>query len=88
MPGDPFLLGNPLPLTASDSATRLDSDGHGYSYDLQDMAAFLRDYDRLRRFWNACYPHHMHDFSYEALLGVVVGRRTVGADSDARSRAA
>ncbi len=48
---------------------QLFGNGHGYSYDLQDMAAFWRDYDRLMRFWNARYPHRVHDFSYEALLG-------------------
>jgi len=47
---------------------QLFGEGHGYSYDLQDMAAFWRDYDRLMRFWNAHYPHRVHDFAYEALL--------------------
>ncbi|MEP7042255.1 MAG: sulfotransferase [Dokdonella sp.] len=47
---------------------QLFGNGHGYSYDLQDMAAFWRDYDRLMRFWNARYPHRVHDFGYEALL--------------------
>ncbi|MEO7063940.1 MAG: sulfotransferase [Dokdonella sp.] len=42
--------------------------GHAYSYDLADMAAYWRDYDRLMRFWRERHPQQLHDFGYEALL--------------------
>ncbi|HEY0180573.1 MAG TPA: sulfotransferase [Dokdonella sp.] len=45
------------------------ADGHAYSYDIAEMAAYWRDYDRLTRFWHAHFPHRVHDFGYEALLG-------------------
>ncbi|HEV7492074.1 MAG TPA: sulfotransferase, partial [Rhodanobacteraceae bacterium] len=44
--------------------------GHGqsYSYDLGELAAYWRDYDRTMRFWHARYPHRMHDVVYEDLI--------------------
>jgi len=39
-----------------------------YAYDLAELAAYWRDYDRLCRFWAARDPEHVHAQSYEALL--------------------
>jgi len=70
LPGAHFINVRRDPVETCLSCFRqLFGNGHAYSYDLQDMAAFWRDYDRLMRFWNARYPHRVHDFGYEALLG-------------------
>ncbi len=42
--------------------------GQGFAYDMFDMGAYWRDYDRLMRFWHARYPHRIHDLVYEDLL--------------------
>ena len=42
--------------------------GQSYSYDLGELASYWRDYDRLMRFWNARYPHRVHDVVYENLV--------------------
>ncbi|HKE49148.1 MAG TPA: sulfotransferase [Rhodanobacteraceae bacterium] len=42
--------------------------GQAFTYDLQDLAAYWRDYDRLMRFWNARYPHAVRDQVYEKLV--------------------
>jgi len=39
-----------------------------YAYDLGELAAYWRDYDRLARFWVERYPSHVRAQSYEALL--------------------
>jgi hypothetical protein len=39
-----------------------------YAYDLGELAAYWRDYDRLARFWVERYPSHVRSQSYEALL--------------------
>jgi tetratricopeptide (TPR) repeat protein len=44
------------------------TNGQAFTYDLQDLAAYWRDYDRLMRFWNARYPHAVRDQVYEKLL--------------------
>ena len=43
---------------------------HGvhYSYDLDEMAAHYRDYERLSAFWLARHPQHVLDFPYETLV--------------------
>lgn len=43
---------------------------HGihFSYDLDEMADHYRDYQRLSDYWQARYPGHVLDFSYDALL--------------------
>jgi hypothetical protein len=38
-----------------------------FAYDLDDIVAFWRDYDRLMRTWKALYPERIHEQSYEAL---------------------
>ena len=44
------------------------TNGQAFTYDLSDLAAYWRDYDRLMRFWNARYPHAVRDQVYEKLL--------------------
>ena len=39
-----------------------------FSYDLDDIAAYWRDYDRTCRHWQALYPQRLRVQSYEALL--------------------
>ena len=51
--------------------------GQSFTYDLSDLAAYWRDYDRLMRFWNARFPHAVRDQVYEKLL----------ADPEAETRA-
>jgi len=38
------------------------------AYDLGELAAYWRDYDRLARFWVERHPSHVRAQSYEALL--------------------
>lgn len=42
--------------------------GHGYAYDLTELAAYWTDYDRMMRFWIARYPHRVLDVVHEQLL--------------------
>jgi tetratricopeptide (TPR) repeat protein len=44
------------------------TNGQAFTYDLSDLAAYWRDYDRMMRFWNARYPHAVRDQVYEKLL--------------------
>jgi tetratricopeptide (TPR) repeat protein len=41
--------------------------GHDYSYDLVEMAACWRDYDRLSAHWRERYPRQVHEFVHERL---------------------
>jgi tetratricopeptide (TPR) repeat protein len=41
---------------------------HGFCYDLDDMAAYWHDYDRVSRHWRAHYPERFRDQHYEDLL--------------------
>jgi tetratricopeptide (TPR) repeat protein len=43
---------------------------HGvhYSYDLDEMAGYYRDYERISAFWLARHPQHVLDYPYEALV--------------------
>jgi tetratricopeptide (TPR) repeat protein len=40
----------------------------GFTYDLAEMAAFWREYDRLMRFWHERYPGAVHDVVHERLI--------------------
>jgi tetratricopeptide (TPR) repeat protein len=40
----------------------------GFTYDLAEMAAFWRDYDRLMRIWQQRHPGLIHDVVHERLL--------------------
>jgi tetratricopeptide (TPR) repeat protein len=42
--------------------------GQVYTYDIGELTAQWRDYDRLMRFWHACYPHRVYESVYENLL--------------------
>ena len=42
-------------------------DCHGYSYDLADMGAYWRDFDRMCRRWSELYPGRIYDMVYEDL---------------------
>jgi tetratricopeptide (TPR) repeat protein len=42
--------------------------GQAFTYDLFDLAAYWRDYDRMMRFWHPRYPHAVRDQVYEKLL--------------------
>jgi tetratricopeptide (TPR) repeat protein len=41
--------------------------GQPFAYDLDDLAAFWRDYDRSVREWQRRYPRHVFALGYEAL---------------------
>lgn len=41
---------------------------HGFCYDVEDMAAYWHDYDRVCRKWAADFPDRFRDQHYEALL--------------------
>ncbi|GGA50719.1 tetratricopeptide repeat-containing sulfotransferase family protein [Dyella nitratireducens] len=47
---------------------QLFSNGSHFSYDLDDMASYYKDFARLSRYWQQHYPGQILDFSYEALL--------------------
>jgi Tfp pilus assembly protein PilF len=47
---------------------QLFSNGAHFSYDLDDMASYYRDFARLSRYWLRRYPEQVLDFSYEKLL--------------------
>jgi tetratricopeptide (TPR) repeat protein len=51
--------------------------GQAFTYDLAELAAYWRDYDRTMRFWNARHPHAVREQVYEKLL----------ADPEAETRA-
>jgi tetratricopeptide (TPR) repeat protein len=40
----------------------------GFTYDLAEMAAFWRDYDRLMRLWQRRHPGRIHDVVHERLV--------------------
>lgn len=42
--------------------------GWDFSFDLGDIAAYWRDFDRSARIWSARDPEHVREQSYEALL--------------------
>lgn len=42
--------------------------GHGYAYDMEELAAFWRDYDKLSRIWPERIPEAFHTLVYEELL--------------------
>jgi tetratricopeptide (TPR) repeat protein len=42
--------------------------GQAFSYDLNDIAAYWRDFDRADRQWRAQYPDQIYSQRYEALL--------------------
>ncbi len=42
--------------------------GQPFTYDLDEMAAFWRDYARLMRFWRERHPGAVHDLVYERLV--------------------
>ena len=41
---------------------------HGYAYDMEELAAFWRDYDKLSRIWPERIPEAFHTLVYEELL--------------------
>jgi len=47
---------------------QLFSDGAYFSYDLDDMANYYLDYDRLSRYWQRLHPTQIFDQVYESLL--------------------
>lgn len=47
---------------------QLFSNGANFTYDLTEMAAHYAEYERLSRYWQACYPAQVFDHSHEALL--------------------
>jgi len=53
------------------------SRGQAFTYDIAELAAYWRDYDRTMRFWNARHPHAVREQVYEKLL----------ADPEAETRA-
>lgn len=47
---------------------QLFSDGIHFSYDLDDLASYYKDYQRLGDYWHERYPGHGFDLSYEVLV--------------------
>ena len=47
---------------------QLFSEGTQYSYDLQDMASYYNDYQRLSGYWQKQHPNQMLDLPYETLV--------------------
>jgi Flp pilus assembly protein TadD len=47
---------------------QLFSEGIHFSYDLDDLANYYNDYQRLGDYWWKRYPNHGFDLSYEALV--------------------
>lgn len=43
-------------------------DNHQFSYDLDELASFWRDYDGLSRHWQQLYPERVFRHSHDALL--------------------
>lgn len=42
--------------------------GQAFSYDLDDLASYWRDFDRAARHWQVSYPEQVRTQSYEALV--------------------
>ena len=42
--------------------------GQRFSYDIDDVVAYWRDFDRLCRHWTTIYPNQVRDMVYESLL--------------------
>ena len=42
--------------------------GQAYTYDMNELVSFYRDYDRLAKLWLERYPDYFHDMIYENLL--------------------
>ncbi|HQV71815.1 MAG: sulfotransferase [Dokdonella sp.] len=42
--------------------------GQRFSYDIEDVVAYWRDFDRLCRHWTSIYPNQVRDMVYESLL--------------------
>ena len=47
---------------------QLFSRGQAFTYDLSEVAAYWRDYERMMRFWHARYPGAVREQVYENLL--------------------
>jgi tetratricopeptide (TPR) repeat protein len=41
---------------------------HAFSYDLEELGLYWREYDRMMHFWHAHYPRRMYDAIHEQLL--------------------
>jgi Sulfotransferase family len=48
--------------------------GHVYSYDMQDVASYWHDFDRMCRRWVELYPDRVHNMVYEDLLADQEGK--------------
>jgi len=42
-------------------------EGHGYAYDIDNLASYYGLYDGLMRFWHERFPGRIYDLGYEAL---------------------
>ena len=42
--------------------------GQRFSYDIEDVVAYWRDFDRLCRHWTSIYQNQVRDMVYESLL--------------------
>jgi len=47
---------------------QLFASGHDFSYDLDDIASYWRDHERLGRHWQQLFPQRFLEHDYEALL--------------------
>lgn len=47
---------------------QLFADGHDFSYDLDDIASYWRDHERLGRHWQRLFPQRFLEHDYEASL--------------------
>lgn len=69
LPGAKVVNARRDPLETCFSCYRqLFSTGNAFSYDLDDMASYSEDYQRLSRHWLRLFPQQVLDHEYEALL--------------------
>ena len=42
--------------------------GQHFTYDLDDIARYYKDYERIMQFWNSLYPNSIHTIKYENVI--------------------
>lgn len=69
LPGARFVVCQRDPLeTCLSCFHQLFARGQEYSYEINDMAAYWHDFDRLCRFWREQYANQVHVIRYEGLI--------------------
>lgn len=69
LPGARFINCRRDPLETCLSCYRqLFAHGQAFTYDLDELADYWRNYDHMMRYWHAHHPRHIHDLVHENLL--------------------